>query len=78
MIEFYTFRFPKEHEHSELFAEFLPEADGESVTLFASLYPHPIAETLEEAQESLTELLQENKDLSLDIIKVSQQIEHVS
>lgn len=76
MIEFYTFRFPKGHEHEDLYPEFLPETD-DSVTMFASMYPHPIAETLAEAKAYLGELIESNEDMVLDIVKITQQIESV-
>jgi len=78
-ITFYTFRFPEEHEHFGCFAEFLPDPGVDdndfSVTLFASMYPHPIAETEEEAKQALDDLIQENDDINLEIVKVTQQIE---
>lgn len=77
MKEFYSFRFPDDDENEGWFAEFLPGPDGD-VTLFASQYPHPISETLEEAQEGLKDLIEENSDIALEIVKIELQITPIS
>lgn len=77
--EFFSLMFQDDHEHAGLFAEFLPEPtdEGFTITLFASAYPHFLSETLEEAKEIFEDLKKENEDLSLEIVKVSQQIDVV-
>lgn len=81
MTIFYTFRFKEsEEESSGMFAEFLGEEEGDdmSVTLFASEYPHFISENLDDAKETLSQVMQENPELMLEIVKVTQQIEVVT
>lgn len=82
MTTFYTFRFKKsEEDSSEMFAEFLGEDDENgdlSVTLFASDYPHFVSINLEETKETLSQILENNPELELEIVKVSQKFEVVT
>lgn len=78
MKEFYAFTFPKGTENEGLFAEFLPNPEDQmTVNLYASEYPHPVSKDLEETKKIQKELLSENSDMPLDIVKVSLQFESI-
>lgn len=65
---YYSFRFPDGNKNEGLFAEFLPGPDG--ISLYASEHAYSISEEYDYAKDLLKEILLENKDVQLEIVKV--------